>query len=135
MKFLYETVTPGKMSAAFPGCNDVVVYGEGFGAGIQKGGGDYQQSKGLILFDVLVDGKWWLSHDNVIDVGKKLDLPVVPSFGEMTLEQATEIVKDGFKSKLGGGVKDAEGLVGRPIEALFDKNGARLIVKLKTKDF
>lgn len=31
--------------------------------------------------------------------------------------------------------KDAEGLVGRPLEALFDKKGARLIVKLKTKDF
>ena len=53
----------------------------------------------------------------------------------MTLEEATAKVKAGFKSALNGGIKDAEGLVGRPVEALFDKKGHRLIVKLKTKDF
>ncbi len=135
VKFLYENVTAEKMAAAFPDSDDVVLYGEGFGAGIQKGGGDYQQSKGLIVFDVLVQGKWWLSHDNVADVANKLGLPIVPFIGEMTLEEGATMVKAGFKSKLGGGKKDAEGIVGRPIEALFDKKGARLIVKLKTKDF
>jgi len=36
---------------------------------------------------------------------------------------------------LNGGIARAEGMVGRPVEALFDKRGHRLIVKLKTKDF
>ncbi len=135
IRFLYESVTPEKMLSAFPTCTDVVLYGEGFGAGIQKGGGDYQQSKGLILFDVLIDGKWWLSQDNVNDVATKMGLPVVPYIGEMTLEAATDMVKAGFKSRIGEGKKEAEGLIGRPIEALFDKKGSRLIVKLKTKDF
>jgi hypothetical protein len=40
----------------------------------------------------------------------------------------------GFTSQIGPS-HPAEGLVGRPVEALFDKKGHRLIVKLKTKDF
>jgi hypothetical protein len=45
------------------------------------------------------------------------------------------MVRAGFQSRLNGGKAKAEGLVGRPAETLFDKKGARLIVKLKTKDF
>jgi hypothetical protein len=68
-------------------------------------------------------------------VAAKLGLDVVPFVGEMTLEQATEMVRAGFPSLLNGGQIQAEGLVGRTAEPLFDKKGARLIVKLKTKDF
>ena len=114
----------------------VVIYGEGYGAGIQKGGGEYSPTKKFIVFDVLIDNKWWLSYENVCDIAYKLNLAVVPSFGEMTLEEATEFVKKGFKSKCSINLeKDAEGLVGRPLETLFDKKGHRLIAKLKTKDF
>jgi hypothetical protein len=60
---------------------------------------------------------------------------VVPYLGEMTLEEATEKVLAGFQSLLNGGKMKAEGMVGRTAEPLFDKKGARLIVKLKTKDF
>ena len=134
IKHLYETVSIEKLKATFPEV-DVVLYGEGYGAGIQKGGGDYSLTKQFILFDVLVYGKWWLSGDNVCDVAEKLALPVVPSFGEMTLEEATEFVRHGCPSKLNGGKRQSEGLVGRTAETLFDKKGHRLIVKLKTKDF
>lgn len=140
LKWLYENVTIDKLRAVFPDEDgvpaDVVLYGEGFGAGIQKGGGDYSPIKKLIVFDVLVGGKWWLNYENVCDVAAKLGLEVVPSFGEMTLEDATELVRKGFKSKCAVvNSKDAEGLVGRPLETLFDKKGHRLITKLKTKDF
>lgn len=134
IKWLYENVKPEQLRDIFP-TESAVIYGEGYGAGIQKGGGDYSPTKKLIVFDVLVGGKWWLSHENVCDVASKLGLDVVPDFGEMTLEQATELVRAGFPSKLNGGKKQSEGLVGRPLEALFDKKGARLIVKLKTHDF
>ena len=133
IKYLYETVKPERLAEIFPDA-DAVVYGEGYGAGIQKGGG-YSPEKRFIVFDVLVDGKWWLSWENVCDVAGKLDLPVVPCFGKMTLEQAAEVVRAGFNSRVGGGEMQAEGLVGRTVEALFDKKGHRLIVKLKTKDF
>jgi hypothetical protein len=140
VRWLYENVSVDKLRAAFPEKDgvqaDVVIYGEGFGAGIQKGGGDYSPIKKLVMFDVLIDGKWWLNYENVCDVASKLNLEVVPSFGEMTLEDATEFVRKGFKSKCAVKVnKDAEGLVGRPLETLFDKKGHRLITKLKTKDF
>lgn len=133
-KLLQQTFTIEKLQDVFPDA-DVVLYGEGYGAGIQKGGGAYSPTKNFILFDVLVGGKWWLSHENVADVADKLGIAMVPDFGLMTLEEATQLVCTGFKSHLNGGLKDAEGLVGRPEETLFDKKGARLIVKLKTKDF
>jgi len=87
------------------------------------------------MFDVLVDGKWWLNWESVCDVAAKLHLDTVPEIGTMTLEAATALVRVGFPSKLNGGKARAEGLVGRTAEPLFDKKGARLIVKLKTKDF
>ncbi len=135
VRWLFEHVSVEKMQQVFPDVN-AVIYGEGYGAGIQKGGGDYSPTKKLIVFDVLVDGKWWLNYEAMWDVAGKLGLEVVPSFGEMTLEQATDFVRLGFFSKCGvRSDKWAEGLVGRPLETLFDKKGHRLITKLKTKDF
>lgn len=141
VRWLYEHVTADGFRAAFPTqpeANAVILYGEGYGAGIQKGGGDYSPEKRLILFDVLVrdekDHGWWLSDENVRNVGSKMGLDVVPLIGEMSLADATEMVRAGITSRIGVG-KQAEGLVGRPAEALFDKKGHRLIVKLKTKDF
>ncbi len=151
VSWLYGNVTPEKFAKAFS-MNDqptdnmapptpVILYGEGYGAGIQKGGA-YSDTKKFILFDVLVHGAdghaWWLSDENMRDVARKMGLDAVPLVGEMTLAAATEMVRVGFPSAIYGGGPDfaaAEGLVGRPAEALFDKRGHRLIVKLKTKDF
>jgi hypothetical protein len=137
-KYLQDNIPVGKMREEFPE-SPIVIYGEGYGAGIQKGGGDYSFTKKFIVFDVFVLdptsklGGWWLNWANVCDVASKLGLDVVPTFPEMTLEQASEFVRGGFTSHIG--VRPAEGLVGRTREALFDKKGHRLIVKLKTKDF
>lgn len=131
IKHLYELVSAEKMREIFPETS-AVIYGEGYGSGIQKGG-DYSPTKKFIVFDVLVDGKWWMNWENTCDIATKISLDVVPFFGEMTLEEASDIVKAGFPSKIGKA--RAEGLVGRTIEPLFDKKLHRLIVKLKTKDF
>jgi hypothetical protein len=133
VRYLYENIPVENMRAVFPDVN-AVLYGEGYGAGIQKGG-DYSDKKKFIMFDVLVDGKWWLNWEAVCEVAARLHLDVVPEIGTMTLEAATELVRVGFLSKLNGGKARAEGIVGRTAEPLFDKKGARLIVKLKTKDF
>jgi hypothetical protein len=141
VKWLYEHVTPQALAACFAQGEDAVVYGEGYGAGIQKGGGLYSAEKRFMVFDVFVPdaanplGGWWLSDDNVADVACKLGLDCVPYFGEYTLEHATVSVRGGITSRIGPAPHPAEGLVGRPVEALFDKKGHRLIVKLKTKDF
>lgn len=133
IRHLYETLPVENVRSVFSDVS-AVLYGEGYGAGIQKGG-DYSDKKKFILFDVLVDSKWWLSWENTCDVAAKLHLATVPYFGEMTLEEATSMVRSGFQSQLNGGKMKAEGLVGRTAEPLFDKKGHRLIVKLKTKDF
>lgn len=141
VKWLYENITIESLQSVFPD-SAVVLYGEGYGAGIQKGGDFYSATKRFILFDVFVVdpinsklGGWWLSDANMRDVAQKLGLDAVPCLGEMTLEEAAEKVRVGFNSDLNGGQAKAEGMVGRPLEALFDKKGHRLIVKLKTKDF
>lgn len=112
---------------------DVVLYGEGYGPGIQKGGGLYRADKAFILFDVLVAGQWWLGREAVEDIASKLGIDVVPYLGRMTLDQIVAHVREPFQSKLGTAI--AEGIVARPIEPLFDKHRKRIIIKLKTKDF
>jgi hypothetical protein len=112
---------------------EAILFGEGYGPGIQKGGGLYRADKSFILFDVLVGGKWWLDHDAVNDVARKLGIDVVPYLGRMTLDQIVDLVRTPFQSKLG--TATAEGIVARPIETLFDKRMERIIIKLKTKDF
>ena len=117
---------------------DVILFCEGYGAGIQKGGGDYNKNKVVRLFDVLIDEKWWLDWENTCDVAKKLGIKTVPSLGDSTLDEIIIFVKEGFTSVVSseeGNPRQAEGIVGRTIEPLFDKRGRRLILKLKTKDF
>ncbi len=109
-----------------------VLYGEGYGAGIQKGG-LYRPDKAFILFDVLIGGKWWLDREAVEDIAGKLGIEAVPYLGRMTLDQIVALVREPFASKIG--TATAEGVVARPIETLFDKKGSRVIIKLKTKDF
>lgn len=110
-----------------------VLYGEGYGPGIQKGGSLYRDTKGFILFDVLVGDKWWLDKAAVDDVAGKLGIEVVPYLGRMKLDQIVEHVRNPFASKIGTAI--SEGVVARPIETLFDKRGERVVIKLKTKDF
>lgn len=131
---LLQQFTPEKMQAAFwlDGPVSAVLYGEGYGAGIQKGG-DYRQDKAFILFDVLVDEKWWLDHEAVDNVSSKLDCDIVPYLGRKTLDQIVDMVRHPFPSRIGSAM--AEGIVARPIEPLFDKRKERVIIKLKTRDF
>jgi len=112
---------------------DAVLYGEGYGAGIQKGGGLYRTDKAFILFDVMVAGKWWLDRTAIAEIASKLGIDVVPYLGRMTLDEIVEHVRTPFPSQIGTGM--AEGIVARPIEPLFDQRMKRIIIKLKTKDF
>ena len=133
IQHLYEIVDINRIKAVFPS-TDVIIYGEGYGAGIQSGG-YYSKTKEFIVFDVLVDSKWWLSWENVCDVASKLQLRTVPYIGEYTLEEGIIIARKGFNSMLAVESHMAEGIIGRPIETLYDKKFNRVIIKLKTKDF
>lgn len=136
VQYLIRTFQQDRMKAAMwldgtPA--EAVLYGEGYGPGIQKGGGLYRSDKAFILFDVLVGGKWWLDRQAVNSVAEKLGIDTVPYLGRMTLSQIVEHTRQPFPSQLGTAM--AEGVVARPIETLFDKRMERVIIKLKTKDF
>ena len=114
----------------------VCIYGEGYGAGIQKCGGRYiSNDVNFILFDVKFN-EWWLKREDCEDIAKKCNVDIVPFIGYMTIPQAVEFVKNGFKSKISED-KDlnAEGLVLRTTCGLRFRNGERVITKIKTCDF
>lgn len=109
----------------------IVLYGEGYGPKIQKGGGLYRQDQDFVLFDVKV-GRWWLSRDGAEDVADRLGLDVVPVVGTGTLYDAMDLCVRGFESKWGP--FQAEGLVLRPKVPLFTRAGSRIITKMKCRD-
>ena len=112
----------------------MTLFGEGYGSGIQKGGGDYRDKPGFILFDIQV-GDHWLTDEVVTQTANELAINRVPFLGEMKLEDIIELVQRGFESQCAAKPKKAEGVVGRPLEPLYDSRGSRVILKLKTKDF
>ena len=135
---LFDTTTQRKLfGEIFPQTNEgpvnVCLYGEGYGAKIQKSGGNYRaDGVDFVLFDVKV-GNWWLQRKDVEDVAVKLGVKVVPIVGEGTLLEAIEMVKKGLVSQWGDFI--AEGLVCRPEIELTDRAGRRIITKIKTRDF
>lgn len=113
------------------GC-DACLYGEGYGAKIQKGGSNYRPDQDFVLFDVRV-GEWWLQRDDVEDIATKLGIDVVPIIGEGTLHDAISWAKRGIPSTWGS--FEAEGIVARPKTELCTRSGHRLITKIKCRDF
>ena len=109
------------------------LYGEGYGARIQKGGGNYRGDVDFVLFDVKV-GDWWLQRDAVEDVAAKLSLDVVPIIGMGTLFEMVGMARDGFASRWNDKFQ-AEGIVARPATELRTRNGQRIITKIKYRDF
>lgn len=120
-----------RLAEIFPD-RTATLYGEGYGAKIQKGGGNYRTDQDFVLFDVKV-GDWWLQRADVEDVAAKLGLDVVPVIGEGTLHDAVAMAKDGIGSTWGD--FHAEGIVARPKVELKTRAGHRLIAKIKSRDF
>jgi hypothetical protein len=141
--YLEETFTIQKMVSAFntnPEAWDeastvlpakAILYGEGYGPGIQKVGQHYGGTKRFILFDVWVDG-FWLDWDDVVDVAQKLGIEHVPVLLRgATLETAKSLVHE---SRLLSDPAHVEGFVARTEPQLFDKFGQRVMFKYKVRD-
>lgn len=112
----------------------VVLYGEGYGARIQKGGGNYKQDGvDFVLFDVCINGHW-LDRAAVNGIAGSLGLQAVPVIGRVAnLDEAIKLVEKGFNSAWGPFL--AEGVVARPPVELCTHTGERIITKIKYKDF
>lgn len=116
------------MGDLFP--DPVTLYGEGFGAKIQKGGGQYGDVD-FVLFDVKI-GDWFLRREDVEDVASKLGIQCVPILGHGSLAVGERLVQN-LKSKWGDFW--AEGVVARPRVQLYNRMGERVIAKIKRRDY
>ena len=116
--------------------NMYTIYGEGYGAKIQKAGGNYvSNGVGFIVFDIKVNNIW-LKTEARDEIASKLGAPVTPLIGYFTIPEAIDFVRKGFKSTISENKEFmAEGLVLRTDVGLLNRLGKRLITKIKTKDF
>ena len=113
------------------GNKEVILFGEGFGEKIQKGGGLYGHVN-FILLDVYIGG-YWLERKAVADIASKFGIDRVPPIFIGNLESGVNFIKTHPKSRL----RDAEmeGIVGRPIVQMFSRTGQRIMVKITCRDF
>lgn len=129
LNVLQDLFTEEKMSTIFGKVNletdekiNVCLYGEGYGAKIQKGGGNYiPDGVSFILFDIKI-GEWWLQRDNIETIAQELEISVVPIIGQGTLLEAVQYVKTGYTSAISNNKQYiAEGLIMKPEVDLFNR--------------
>lgn len=113
------------------GETNVILFGEGYGPGIQKGGA-YRNDVSFILFDVQI-GDTWLKRDSVEDIATAFGVDIVPIIFVGNIKKAVDFVKTKPKSTIG--TANMEGVVGRPVIEMKDRLGKRVIVKIKVCDF
>lgn len=135
LSVLQEKFTAYLFSTLFPDCKSVCLYGEGYGAKIQKGGANYiSTGTDFILFDVLV-GDFYLKREDLEQIARDFSIKIVPIIGEGPISKAIQLCKNGFDSTISETPYEAEGLVLKPAIELFTRNGKRIITKIKCKDF
>lgn len=149
MRYLEETFTVTAFDDAFPNAdsNEITLFGEGYGPGIQNGG-LYRNDQSFVLFDVKV-GPWWLLRKDVDDIADKLSIDSVPVLGYGSLDDAISWVAPKYRRAGSGAYRlglthpmrstwgdfTAEGIVARPTVPMFSRGGARIITKIKEVDF
>src|SRR5258708_1938104 len=74
---LQELFTEASLAGVFPE-TEVCIYGEGYGAKIQRAGASYiADGVDFVLFDVKI-GEWWLQREDIIEIAGILGVRVVP---------------------------------------------------------
>ena len=114
-----------------------ILYGEGYGAGIQSGG-IYRLDQGFILFDALINGNWQ-DRETLEGIANDLSLAIVPELQSLPLTTWIEGIRNRTAyehSRVSQHEKiPNEGVVLRPLIELRDRRGERIITKLKFRDF
>lgn len=129
---VFETNEAEELFEQTFGEKEVVLFGEGYGPKIQKGGGLYRDDVSFILFDVMI-GSNYQSRETVNSIAQAFGIDAVPVLFTGTLQEGVDYVKAHPKSTFG--TADMEGLVARPKMELCDRCGNRIIVKIKYQDF
>lgn len=122
------------------------LYGEGYGAKIQKGGGNYNKGNSFRLFDVWIDG-CWLEWDKVKETAEQLSIKTAPTLSVfssdialMNITEAVSLIKQKtFKSEVAYKENNtdilAEGIVARAYPTMLFRRGDPIKWKLKVRDY
>jgi len=142
--FLFETLQKmfpiEKFIEIFNEAKEVCLYGEGYGARIQKGGGDYNKGNSFRLFDIWIDG-WWLEWDSIEEIAGKLAIRTVPMVGIREIENAVDLIRgdnrlySSIAEEENGKTILVEGIVARAYPTMLFRNGIPIKWKLKIKDY
>ena len=149
-----------RLSSFSESLSTIVIYGEGYGAGIQKVGSEYRADKSFIAYDIFVktgapddiyEG-YWLPRPISHAILRAADIPVVPGGYDLAPRTSQNIcamtlpgILQFMMRRTGEGVSDrsqvgnkdklfVEGYVGVPEVPMFDARGGRIIVKLTYPD-
>jgi hypothetical protein len=124
--------------------SQVVLFGEGYGPGIQQGG-HYRADKDFALFDVCINGRW-CRWDTVTEIAEALDVETVPVLGTgMSTEDVQILVSSmcdctedpEWRGQLWHRPwlsEKPEGVIARTDPYLFDGRGRRVMFKHKVRD-
>lgn len=116
-----------------------LIFGEFYGAGIQKRLNYCGQEKRFIFFDVFdVENDRWLPMAEFSEVCEKLELPTVPVLytGPPDNSVFEELVKKKSVVAASNGIDSAlEGIIIKGLNADLDHHGERIIAKYKSEEF
>jgi ATP-dependent RNA circularization protein (DNA/RNA ligase family) len=135
-EYLERTFTLSIMNELFGDTDiqDVILFGEGYGPKIQKGGGLYRDDVGFILFDAYI-GRWWVLRDSIEDIASDIGIDCVPLIGTMGIDEAVKYVQSKPNSLIAKNPKLMEGIVARSYPLMLFRNGDPLMWKLKARDY
>lgn len=141
LAMLQERFPVEKIVAAFDPGTTAIIFGEGYGPKIQKGGGNYSPAVSFRVFDVVVFGAsgrpWWLNWGAVEDIAEKIGARTVPVLSlSASLDTAmVYAVGDSIVAAEENSTSvPREGIVARTHPLLFMRTGERLVWKLKAAD-
>lgn len=119
----------------------ITLYGEGYGAGIQKGA-TYSETKRFRCFDLLLGESWWTDDDEMRRVCDELHIPTAPWLAvtphlPKTREELAAIIPFSHVASEDRGVTDvpAEGIVAKPLHVLLNRHHDRVVWKLTYREF
>jgi ATP-dependent RNA circularization protein (DNA/RNA ligase family) len=113
-------------------CSNFILFGEGFGKGIQSGG-SYRKDQAFILFDVFMNNRWG-THEEVNAMAALFGFERPHTFELFELKEIEDFVKTKPQSKYNSAAP-LEGIVARSIPLMrFNDHGFPIMFKLKAKD-
>jgi len=142
LSYLQAHFTLELMESVFKDAEEVLLFGEGYGAKIQCGG-YYSKEQRFCLFDVYIDKVWWMEHKVIEDMADDLGIPCAPlvfngysdSIFSFTTDEIVDFVKSKPLSLFAEEEHVMEGVVAKTEPLLRFRNGTPLKFKLKVKDF